>query len=612
MATIDITVVQGALPLKDDTLVLRVTLDNSADVIELTGVELQSVLDAGVDFLGTSTQTSAPELTLDAGAAVAAGSVLSADASVGSTVNAAVDLVSTSSLTADASVGSSLSTIEITVVQGALPAGDNSLVLRVTLDDGTEVDLTGVEVQSILVGAADFSAAAAATASPSLLLSGGADTAAASVMTADGALENYVDGAADFSSALTTSAAAEVYTGSQIGVTVVRGGLRYGEAYTLRVELDSGATSDLTGVELEPGTGEAAVDVVDPVTTSNSIFYQVSSGTPATGQQIWHDDSPNTVVFADGTVEQTVVRNFNAQIWDTDYTWGAVTEINALAIGNIDAELPIAAQSTFVAAAEFGGEVTASVSIPAQATAAFSGEIASPVDAATDILSQSSVTAAAELSGEQLAATDFAAASVVTADPATLISAGAAFASTATMSANGSLAGASEGEVAFAAVSTVVADAELITGLGAGFSAQSAITADPAMDVIAGAGFSAQSSASGVAGIDMITGVGIVASSAATASGESSASLDAGLDIVVQSTTTTQAAMDLRPAVAIVATSVYQAGPAMDLLTRAAFAALSSATFDSVGAVEVERGYLEAYSVHVYPALSCYTKVEPR
>ena len=220
-----------------------------------------------------------------------------------------------------------MATIDITVVQGALPLSDDTLVLRVTLDNSADViELTGVKLQDVQEGEAAFNANSAGGASGSLLTIGGATFLFTSTMAAAGTTTDYRDAQAAIQATSTLLANATV--NSNVQINVVRGGLRYNEAYTLRVTLDGASdTLDLTGVELEPGDGEAAVDVVDPVTTEDSIFYQVASGTPATGQQIWHDDSPNTVVLPSGKIEQTVIRDFYAQVWDTDYTWGAVTLI---------------------------------------------------------------------------------------------------------------------------------------------------------------------------------------------------------------------------------------------------------------------------------------------
>lgn len=461
-----------------------------------------------------------------------------------------------------------MSTIDITVVQGTLPLSDPTLVLRVTLDDGTVLDLSGVELQSVLDASVGFTAQSTVTADPAVTMDATAAVSAQSTMTAAAELAGSVSAAVDVTATSTMTADATLLTNSQVQVSVVRGGLRYNEAYTLRVTLDDGTVLDLTGVQLEPVSGAAAVDVVDPVTTEDSIFYQVQSGTPATGQQIWHDDSPNTVVNPNGTFSQTVVRDFQAQVWDVDYTWGALTTIQTQEIVYVDAAVAISATSSMTAGGELGGELLAATAMSAQST--------------------------------------------VTADAGVLMSVGTAVTGQSTMTADGTLGAVVNAAVAMTAASTMTADGELITGVGAAFAATSTMTADAAMDVTAGAAVTSTATLTADPALTMEAGVAFTATSAMTAAGEASASLDAGVNIVVQSSATAAPAMDLAPSVALVATSVMAANPSMDLLTQAAFAAVSSVTFDATGAVEVERGYLEAYSVHIYPALSCYTKVEPK
>lgn len=126
-----------------------------------------------------------------------------------------------------------------------------------------------------------------------------------------------------------------------VNFTPVQGNIPFGTGRTLEATLSDASTVSGT-TELVTIAGNAAVDVVDPVTTENSVYHEATSpnaDTPETGDQIEHTDSGNTTVAADGTITQTEVRNFEARFWSvTDRTWGSFETISPFdvdAIGGI-------------------------------------------------------------------------------------------------------------------------------------------------------------------------------------------------------------------------------------------------------------------------------------
>lgn len=116
-----------------------------------------------------------------------------------------------------------------------------------------------------------------------------------------------------------------------VNFTGVLGNLPFGTGRTLEATLSDESTVSGT-TELVTIADNAAVDVVDPVTTENSVYHEATSpnaDTPETGDQIEHTDSGNTTVAADGTITQTEVRNFEARFWSvTDRTWGSFETIS--------------------------------------------------------------------------------------------------------------------------------------------------------------------------------------------------------------------------------------------------------------------------------------------
>lgn len=310
-------------------------------------------------------------------------------------------------------------------------------------------------------------------------------------------------------------------------------------------------------------TGVVEYGVVTEFDSAKIVFdFQAISD-----QQLWREDInalASDVVTVNATGDTTATGRLR---WRTDTDSGEYdVTVNIDIVNYVDAAANISAQST----------VSAAPGLTLQPETQFE--------------TQSAMTASAQMGGEVAAGTAISAQSTVTADPAVDQNVAAAFAGQSTLSAG----------------------IELITGAGVAFSAQSTATTDPALDATAATQVAATSEFTADPALTHAAGTALQATSSMTAAGESSASLEAGVSIVVQSTTTTQPAMDLPVVSAFTGALTLQAIPAMDLLTQAAYAFVSSATFDAVGAVQVERGYLEVYSVHIYPALSCYTKVEPR
>lgn len=212
------------------------------------------------------------------------------------------------------------------------------------------------------------------------------------------------DGSFAVAQTITTWSQGDGVSTGYVDMTVVQGGLPFRSNLVARLTTDGGIESTLAGVTMELPADNAAVDVSNPDTTKLSIFYQLTSGTVATGDQVQHDDAGNTTLNANGTFTQGTARDFQARVWDaTDNTWSPWVTIDVsiavpiLASPISDAVVIEQGSLSVDIAAAFSGEDSVSVSgLPVGTGFALAGGVLSGAPTAADIsASPFSVTATA-------------------------------------------------------------------------------------------------------------------------------------------------------------------------------------------------------------------------
>lgn len=95
---------------------------------------------------------------------------------------------------------------------------------------------------------------------------------------------------------------------------------------TVTVTLLAGATEiTSTTTVLDDIAGWETTDLVSPVTTEGSVFYNHTGATPVTGDKVRHNDPGNTTISATGILTQTTPRTVTVEAWDdSDGTYGSL------------------------------------------------------------------------------------------------------------------------------------------------------------------------------------------------------------------------------------------------------------------------------------------------
>lgn len=151
----------------------------------------------------------------------------------------------------------------------------------------------------------------------------------------------------------------------QITLPVSLGGLPFG---TTTVQVGNGIDTDSDTFAFTTAN-HSYVNVVDPVTTEDSIFYNSSGNAPATGMQyeLRNDGGlTNLSGAADGVVTADTTGDYSARVWDNgDSTWGS------WATFTISAADPFTDQGAIgsVAIAGFAGTVSADIPFTDQGSA---------------------------------------------------------------------------------------------------------------------------------------------------------------------------------------------------------------------------------------------------
>lgn len=95
---------------------------------------------------------------------------------------------------------------------------------------------------------------------------------------------------------------------------------------TTTVTLLAGVTEiTSTTTVLDDIPGWETTDLVSPVTTEGSVFYNHTGATPVTGDKVRHNDPGNTTISATGILTQTTPRTVTVEAWDdSDETYGSL------------------------------------------------------------------------------------------------------------------------------------------------------------------------------------------------------------------------------------------------------------------------------------------------
>lgn len=95
---------------------------------------------------------------------------------------------------------------------------------------------------------------------------------------------------------------------------------------TITVSLLDGVTPVVsTTTTLDDKSGWETTELVSPVTTPGSVFYQHTGATPVTGDKVRHNDPGNTTISPTGVLTQLVPKTVSVEAWDeSDETYGTV------------------------------------------------------------------------------------------------------------------------------------------------------------------------------------------------------------------------------------------------------------------------------------------------
>jgi hypothetical protein len=103
------------------------------------------------------------------------------------------------------------------------------------------------------------------------------------------------------------------------------------------VELKTGAAvTASTSIAINPATGSKSMTVVSAILDDpNSVFYYISAGVPADGDQVRYTGA-NTTIAPSGLMSQTVEETIDAQHWDLGTTsYGPTATFGILGSGDI-------------------------------------------------------------------------------------------------------------------------------------------------------------------------------------------------------------------------------------------------------------------------------------